>query len=74
MLGLHTHRCHGMPDGYSLRKYDYTCNMYTTCEPGGWVLAEIEFNPDTGVHSLYNFTPYCENHVRFCPWCGEKLE
>lgn len=67
-----THRCASMPDGFSIRKYD--ASRYQYPEPGGWVLGRSAWDSEYDAKYLENVTPFRRSHVRFCPWCGERLE
>lgn len=65
-----THRCEAMPHGFSLRKYtterDYKGRRNSV---GVWVLGSYEYDFEWSY-------PYLDSvaHVRFCPWCGERLD
>lgn len=69
-----THRCVSMPKGFSIRMYVDSGNSYQYPEPGGWVLGRRELDMEWDVEYLEDVTPLRKSHIRFCPWCGERLE
>ena len=69
--GFDTHRCDRMPEGFSLRRYDGT---HLWPHSGGWVLGMRDYDWEWMTYRLYHVTPSRDEHVRFCPWCGEELE
>lgn len=69
-----THRCGSMPKGFSIRMYVDCGNSYQYPEPGGWVLGRREWDMEWDVEYLEHVTPLRKSHIRFCPWCGKRLE
>lgn len=73
MTKYKTHRCGEMPKGYSLRRYFSNGRRFQLPEPGGWVLGKEARDWDYCVDYLDDITPFANEHVKFCPWCGERL-
>lgn len=69
-----THRCGSMPEGFSIRMYVDCGTPYQYPEPGGWVLGRRELDMEWDAEYLEHVTPLRKEHIRFCPWCGERLE
>lgn len=69
-----THRCDRMPEGFSLRCYEDSGYEFQWPEPGGWVLGRRDCDDEWMTWHLDHVTPWRNEHVRFCPWCGERLE
>lgn len=69
-----THRCASMPKGFSIRMYADSGNPYQYPESGGWVLGHLSWDSEWNVDYLEHVTPSRKSHIRFCPWCGGRLE
>ena len=69
-----THRCEAMPDGFSLRRYEPDGRAHQYPEPGGWVLGHHAVDSEWMCDYLDHVTPWRSSHVRYCPWCGERLD
>ena len=73
-VSFETHRCEAMPDGFSLRRYEPDGSKHQFPEPGGWVLAMHDYDWEWCQDFLNEVTPFHNQFVRFCPWCGERLD
>ena len=73
-VSFETHRCGAMPEGFSLRRYEPSGRAHQYPEPGGWVLAMHDYDWEWCQDFLNEVTPFHNQFVRFCPWCGERLD
>ena len=73
-VSFETHRCSAMPEGFSLRRYAPDGRRLQFPEPGGWVLAMHDYDCERCQDFLNEVTPFHSQFVRFCPWCGERLD